>query len=81
LDFLVGKYVLAVDSKRKESKKWTKKAALWAAFVVVDGRVKPGHDESQAHEHPVVEPHVSHFKHVPLRTRVKFPHSPQASPS
>ena len=34
-----------------------------------------------AHEHPVVEPHVSHLRHVPLRTRVKLPHSPQASPS
>jgi hypothetical protein len=31
--------------------------------------------------HPVVLPHVSHFKHVPLRTKVKFPHSPHASPS
>ena len=31
--------------------------------------------------HPVVLPQVSHFKHVPLRTKVKFPHSPQASPS
>ena len=33
------------------------------------------------HEHPVVPPHVLHFKHVPFRTSVKFPHSPQASPS
>lgn len=33
------------------------------------------------HEHPVVEPHVSHFMQVPLRTSVKFWHSPQASPS
>ena len=31
--------------------------------------------------HPVVPPHVLHFRHVPLRTKVKFPHSPQASPS
>ena len=30
--------------------------------------------------HPVVLPHVSHFRQVPLRTSVKFPHSPQASP-
>src|SRR4030081_2993063 len=29
---------------------------------------------------PVVAPQVSHLRHVPLRTRVKFPHSPQASP-
>ena len=33
------------------------------------------------HEQPVVLPQVSHFMQVPLRTRVKFPHSPQASPS
>lgn len=25
--------------------------------------------------HPLVEPHVSHFSHVPLRTIVKFWHS------
>jgi hypothetical protein len=34
-----------------------------------------------AHEHPVVLPHVLHLRHVPFRTKVKFPHSPQASPS
>jgi hypothetical protein len=33
------------------------------------------------HEHPLVAPQVSHFKHVPLRTMVKLPHSPQASPT
>lgn len=33
------------------------------------------------YEHPVVLPHVSHFMQVPLRTSVKFMHSPQASPS
>ena len=31
--------------------------------------------------HPVVLPQVSHFMQVPLRTSVKLPHSPQASPS
>ena len=36
---------------------------------------------SVAQLHPVVLPHVSHFMQVPLRTRVKLPHSPQASPS
>lgn len=30
---------------------------------------------------PVVAPHVLHFKHVPLRTSVKFPHSPHESPT
>ncbi len=33
------------------------------------------------HEHPLVDPQVSHFRQVPLRTRVKLPHSPQLSPS
>lgn len=31
--------------------------------------------------HPVVEPHVLHFKHVPFRTSVKLPHSPHESPT
>ena len=33
--------------------------------------------EIEPHEHPVVEPHVLHFRQVPLRTSVKLPHSPQ----
>ena len=32
-------------------------------------------------EQPLVEPQVAHFMQVPLRTSVKLPHSPQASPS
>ncbi len=35
----------------------------------------------ETHEHPLVAPQVLHFMQVPLRTSVKFPHSPQASPS
>ena len=31
--------------------------------------------------HPLVLPQVSHFMQVPLRTKVKFPQEPQASPS
>jgi hypothetical protein len=34
-----------------------------------------------AYEHPLVEPQVSHLRQVPLRTKVKLPHSPQLSPS
>ena len=30
---------------------------------------------------PLVPPQVLHFMQVPLRTRVKLPHSPQLSPS
>ena len=33
------------------------------------------------HEHPVVDPHVSHFMQVPFRTSVKLPHSEHISPS
>ena len=33
------------------------------------------------YEHPFVEPHVLHFIQVPFLTKVKLPHSPQASPS
>ena len=42
-----------------------------------DARRSVGSD----HEHPVVDPQVSHFMQVPFRTSVKLPHSPQASPS
>jgi hypothetical protein len=31
--------------------------------------------------HPLVPPHVSHFRHVPFLRSVKLPHEPQASPS
>jgi len=31
--------------------------------------------------HPLVPPQESHLRQVPLRTRVKLPHSPQGSPS
>jgi hypothetical protein len=31
--------------------------------------------------HPLVPPQVSHLRQVPLRTRVKLPHSRQLSPS
>jgi hypothetical protein len=40
-----------------------------------------GHEPSSVHEHPVVPPQVSHFRHVPLRTIVKLPHSGQDSPT
>jgi hypothetical protein len=33
------------------------------------------------YEHPVVLPQVSHLRQVPFLTKVKLPHSPQASPS
>jgi hypothetical protein len=52
---------------------------------LIRGRPLPGAadlpDFRVDHEHPVVPPQVSHLRHVPLRTRVKLPHSPQASPS
>jgi len=33
------------------------------------------------HEHPVVDPQVSHFMQVPFLTKVKLPHSEHISPS
>jgi hypothetical protein len=33
------------------------------------------------HEHPEVAPQVSHLRQVPLRIKVKLPHSSQLSPS
>src|SRR6266568_655200 len=47
-------------------------------FEVLTNNNQPNHLSAQLH--PVVAPHVSHFKHVPLRTRVKFAHSGHASP-
>jgi hypothetical protein len=31
-------------------------------------------------EHPVVEPQVTHLRHVPLRVMMKLPHPAQESP-
>ena len=45
----------------------------------VGGRREEKGREDQ--EHPVVEPQVMHLRHVPLRTRVKLPQSPQELPS
>lgn len=48
------------------------------------GEAWPFHRQGESiagHEHPLVEPQVSHFRQVPLRTIVKLPHSEQLSPS
>jgi hypothetical protein len=48
------------------------------------GRLLPWVGETLAvepHEQPVVEPQVSHFRQVPLRTRVKLAQLGQGSPS
>src|SRR3972149_4909979 len=37
--------------------------------------------DASPQEQPLVAPQVVHFMHVPLRTNVKLPHSPQESPS
>jgi hypothetical protein len=48
----------------------------------LDGRLRVKFTGGGApHEHPVVDPHVSHFMHVPFRTSVKLPHSEHISPS
>ena len=64
---------------------WLAGAARIAAFV---SRTKDGQSGVLAppnylnyQEHPVVVPHVMHLRHVPLRTMVNWPQSPQESPS
>ena len=61
-----------------------------AAFIGEEGEAKavPSEDSRQdgfsttkAQLHPVVLPQVSHLRHVPFRTMVKFPHSGHASPT
>jgi len=44
-------------------------------------RYPSGGRNADGHEHPVVLPQVSHLRQVPLRTKVKLPHSPHISPS
>ncbi len=46
---------------------------------VCAGMTTMGALEPNSQLHPLVPPQVSHFRHVPLRTSVKLPHSPQAS--
>lgn len=41
----------------------------------------PGERSVEDQLQPVVDPQLSHFRQVPLRTRVMLPHSPQGSPS
>jgi hypothetical protein len=60
---------------------FAKKGGLSAASI---GFAWAGQQQPRAfklHEHPVVDPHVSHFMQVPFRTKVKFPHSEHISPS
>jgi len=47
------------------------------------GRLTPccAHHAVGRHEQPVVEPQVSHFRQVPLRTRVKLAQFGHGSPS
>jgi hypothetical protein len=51
---------------------------LFAARALVRGPL--GH-AALRQLHPVVDPQVSHFMQVPLRTSVKLAHSPHISPS
>src|SRR5262245_55743480 len=68
-----GSVIRAAENRFGKPLPFMKKAALRAALHEAFG--------VGCQLHPVVLPQVSHFKHVPLRTRVKFPHSPHASPS
>jgi hypothetical protein len=63
---------------------WLAGAARIVAFV---SRTKDGQSGGRVpnslnyQEQPVVVPHVMHLRHVPLRTMVNWPQSPQESPS
>src|SRR4029079_6996300 len=46
-----------------------------------DGGRPAESDPNYSQLHPLVPPQVSHLRQVPLRTRVKLPHSVQLSPS
>ena len=50
-------------------------------FDVVRPTSKESRDYLVTYEHPLVEPQLSHLRHVPLLTMVKLPHSEQLSPS
>src|SRR5262249_60679782 len=53
-------------------------ASLYATAPTESPR---GYPRGRVQLQPLVEPQVVHFMHVPLRTRVKLPHSVHASPS
>ena len=56
-----------------------------AALDIVQYPVDPGGMlpamRRVGHEQPVVPPQVRHLRQVPLRTRVRWPHTEQGSPS
>jgi hypothetical protein len=59
------------------------RSTLYRAISVAVARwwIRSHIDFSSLQRYPVVTPQVSHFRHVPLRTSVKFPHFVQTSPS
>jgi hypothetical protein len=59
---------------------------MWNGHIRYDLLIQEQFDTWVTHNqtpqlHPLVLPQVLHFMQVPLRTRVKFPQVPQASPS
>src|SRR5258708_25819982 len=59
-------------------------AACTAPLISASGALPTGRIGSVAvcaQLQPLVPPQVSHLRQVPLRNRVKLPHSPQLSPS
>lgn len=68
-----------------------RKALRWRSLRAAPSRAETGTETGTGrspityhlslYEHPVVPPHESHFRQVPLRTRVSAPHSGQGSPS
>ncbi len=61
----------------RQPKRGERSPALPFCLIVFTLCCKKTADQLQ----PVVEPQLSHFRQVPLRTRVMLPHSPQGSPS
>lgn len=63
---------------------WVPSLKTCFPFALVPGGRQPRSGAAgpvAPYEQPVVPPQVSHFRQVPLRTSVKFPHSGQLSPS
>jgi len=63
--------VLRIRCRALETKTPRRSGDLWGVLAAV-GAVQL---------QPLVPPHDTHFRHVPLRTRVKAPQLPHGSPS
>ena len=69
---IVGQVSIAPQEAAQAGGQWRVVSQWQAAGEMRDGDVD---------EQPLVEPQVSHFRQVPLRTRVRCPQAGQGSPS